>query len=53
MKDTKNEKVEIVKYGKWSGTWDYICSVCNQSFEYQTAYCPNCGAKMEKGDEDE
>lgn len=51
MSDTKNEKVEIVKHGKWLGDWDYTCSVCNKSFEYKTSYCPNCGAKMEKGED--
>lgn len=23
------------------------CSECNTTWDYQTSYCPNCGAKME------
>lgn len=49
MNEDKNESLEIVKHGQWTGEWDYICSVCNESFEYMTNYCPNCGAKMENG----
>ena len=26
--------------------WDYICSCCDEHSEYQTRFCPNCGAKM-------
>ena len=26
--------------------WDYGCSCCNEHSEYQTKFCPNCGAKM-------
>jgi hypothetical protein len=25
--------------------WDYICSCCDEHSEYQTKFCPNCGAK--------
>lgn len=31
-----------------------ICSVCKKPQEYETKYCPECGAKMENnGDEDD
>jgi hypothetical protein len=26
--------------------WDYICSCCDEHSEYETKFCPNCGAKM-------
>lgn len=31
-----------------------ICSVCKKPQEYETKYCPECGAKMENnGDDDD
>ena len=48
----KEEVNEIVKHGVWSGDWDYICSICHESFEYKTNYCPHCGAKMENGEDE-
>lgn len=40
-----------VKHGKWNGGFHcYECSVCGSgNQEYQSNYCPQCGAKM-KGD---
>lgn len=29
-------------------SWDYVCSCCNEHSEYETSFCPNCGAKMLK-----
>jgi rubrerythrin len=29
----------------------YRCSVCNTTWDTQTPYCPNCGAKMKGGAE--
>lgn len=26
--------------------WDYVCSCCNEHSEYETKFCPNCGARM-------
>lgn len=47
--------VEEVKHGKWQHKLDcngygcYECSCCNTLHEYDTDYCPNCGAKMDGG----
>ena len=30
----------------------YRCSECNNRFIHDTHYCPNCGAKMDGGNED-
>lgn len=48
------------KQGEW-GEWDesngYPCSVCGEylpyteEYDYQTPFCPNCGARMKEGDE--
>jgi rubrerythrin len=48
-----------VKHGEWvnerelaggfRSIWGYDCSVCGHTVEnYQTNYCPNCGAKMKE-----
>ena len=41
----------IEKTGKWMGT---VCSACGNScsYEYDAKYCPNCGAKMERGEDE-
>ena len=52
-----------VKHGKWSyeyssnalcgtdATYDWVCSVCKEMSVDDTAFCPNCGAKMDgRGD---
>lgn len=44
------------KYGKWikrrnKSSWThftYSCSVCDSGSDFDTAYCPNCGAKMDE-----
>lgn len=39
-----------VNHGRWE---DLICSVCgNLGWDYEDAYCPNCGARMD-GDKSE
>lgn len=56
--------IDPVKHGKWKPfdlTWGrsvYACSSCGEAFEVPTEigkpiydYCPNCGAKMEGGEE--
>lgn len=55
--------VEERKHGHWEDkpfagycTFRYscICSVCKKPHEYETNYCPDCGAKMENnGDDDD
>ena len=58
------EKAEPVKHGKWETVIDndefwgeidyYKCSRCGKMElrDKQTPYCPNCGAKMDGGDND-
>lgn len=44
------------KNGHWIDiTFDAsMCSVCQNTQEYETKYCPECGAKMENnGDDDD
>lgn len=48
-----------VVHGRWtelpSMAPEYQCSECGQSYEWwevsEAHYCPNCGAKMDKGGE--
>ncbi|MBQ7003100.1 MAG: hypothetical protein IJN57_03910 [Oscillospiraceae bacterium] len=53
-------ETEPVRHGRWvskkhkiiGNSYDYVCSVCGCDYalaEYD--YCPNCGAKMDKGEE--
>ena len=56
--DTPTAEVVEVRHGRWKKVYDksprYMCTVCNHLFnnkEYK--YCPNCGAKMDRKDEDE
>lgn len=56
------ESVAPVKHGKWIKTCNvacnwYECSLCHKPIpfgryknEYFSNYCPNCGAKMDGGD---
>ena len=55
---------EPVKHGKWikkrERAWFdnlyevyYSCSCCNDIVYRMYNYCPNCGAKMDLGEEDE
>lgn len=43
--------VQPVKRGKWlkrMSTSDSLkCSVCGNNHEYETVYCPHCGARMD------
>ena len=41
-----------VKHGRWMGT---VCSACGESFSeyYDCNFCPNCGAYMMDGENDE
>ena len=42
------------KMGKWiekyHETFKYYCSICNSGSDLKTKFCPNCGAKMKKGE---
>lgn len=48
-----------VVHGRWLNIpdkpeWDQkMCSVCGDYFCCQVNYCPNCGAKMDRSDNDE
>ena len=58
-------EAEPVKHGEW--VWDsdndrYVCSRCNKEpsgdcnggcVSHLSDYCPNCGAKMDKENDDE
>ncbi len=55
-------EAEPVKHGRWVSIADkpymiYECSLCNDRWSYgaviQMNYCPNCGAKMDRGAENE
>ena len=41
------------EWGEWDESNGYPCSVCGEylpcteEYDYQTPFCPNCGAKME------
>lgn len=41
--------VEERKHGHWEDIDldTSVCSVCKKPQEYETKYCPECGAKME------
>ena len=46
------------KKGKWiqinAGYFDYVkCSQCGETLDWGKNYCPNCGADMNGGEEDE
>ena len=50
--------VAPVKHGEWIQTNVFECSECEYSFEPEGYlpffnYCPNCGAKMDGGEENE
>lgn len=67
MIDTIDALPAAERVGKWMRTdstsgWEknYYCSECRCEFFVETCmlrpmwnYCPNCGARMEKGEEDE
>lgn len=52
----KAPTVEERKHGHWEDIDldTSVCSVCKKPQEYETKYCPECGAKMENnGDDDD
>ena len=51
----QNIKPVETKRGKWIDTakWEWVykmCSVCRKVQDTASNYCPNCGAKMRKGE---
>ena len=49
VKFTWGVRLEREEPGTWTKDniqWDYVCSACGKHSEYQTKFCPNCGAKM-------
>lgn len=54
IKALKPADVAPVVHGRWKKQYRYqvnsICSVCGNEVGRCTRYCPNCGAKMDKGD---
>lgn len=54
--DFPSADVEPVRHGRWIASHDEFCacSICKYPVYVgwnQTNYCPNCGAKMDGGDE--
>lgn len=48
----RDEEAELAeRHGKWSVGDDYECSECECMSAEKTAYCGNCGAKMDGGAE--
>ena len=57
-------KVEFakVRHGRWIFGFDpetgerdlkaWTCSECNEKYPWQPNYCPNCGAKMDGGEDE-
>lgn len=58
LHDMPTADVAPVVHGRWmpfhseaAGDIQY-CSACEIGFDAKMAYCPNCGAKMDGGDND-
>jgi rubrerythrin len=57
IEDTSAADVAEVVHGKWDDSLDGItpyCSICGHSHKLMVRtpnYCPNCGAKMDGGEE--
>lgn len=60
--NTLTTPAEPIKHGRWSrerlpstdgGSYEvFRCNLCNEAFNWRTAYCPNCGADM-RGEQNE
>ena len=49
-----DDKIAVVKHGQWedcSNGW--MCSECNKDSSKDYKFCPNCGAKMDGGTEND
>ena len=61
VKRAKKIEAEPVRYGRWKAEiitdalgckrYFYACSVCGKKSDDWYDYCPNCGAKMDGGEE--
>jgi len=62
MNNVPTIEAEPIKHGRWSrerlpstdgGSYEvFRCNMCSEAFNWRTNYCPNCGAKMEGGEND-
>ena len=48
---------EPVRHGRWKTeeddyAWWWVCSECGEHVYAYTSYCPECGCKMDGGEED-
>ena len=50
LKAVPTADVQPVVHGHWK--MHDICSVCDDLNEFQTNYCPNCGARMDEVEDD-
>ena len=57
IKEAPRVDAEPVRHGRWEpveteeefGTvYEYRCNLCGKHDYFDTNYCPNCGAKMDK-----
>lgn len=59
LRDIPAADVVEVRHGRWIDSEEdghlSICGVCNYPVDrfYKTKYCPNCGAKMDGGADDD
>ena len=53
--------VVLVRHGRWEMAWReddgyrwpyHSCSICHKDFERFWNYCPNCGARMDGGEDE-
>ena len=48
---------KAIKHGRWEvqghTTHYHACSICGDAGDLWMRYCPNCGARMDGGDENE
>ncbi len=53
VKNTPSADVAPVKHGKWKCRAKHLgeCSECGEVVAIRYKYCPNCGARMDGGDD--
>ena len=58
LRAREKSKDDLVKHGRWREIGitmeyhHYTCSVCKHNVKSPGRFCPNCGARMDGGDED-
>ena len=58
IEEAPEAEVKPVLYGRWKDDcWMWHCNLCDKWFEVAQGdgdmnYCPNCGAKMEEGNDE-